>query len=317
MGLRHRCGPQRDTVADPMPGDPQNFTAYAASSTVFVLGWVIDVGKPSPTDFDLFYSTDSDVGPWIGIPYDLGISYNHTGQDVTVRHWYKLLAKNGTSFSNAVYATAIAYRPVFTVAPPTHTSPSVGDTIQFTATDVDGGALTYSLAFKYRNDIFIDSLTGLVTVPATAAGTNGNITVRCTDSIGLYVETTCLLSVSSVSTVLPWSKVSAKGPLWLSGVEVADYDSPNLSYSTKWVPYIGRQADILMCYEAATTWSQFRNVGSQNPQQLRGAMKAVPHNVPIVVSLAMYPNAEPTAGTTPYGTLNTLGGNRRGGMMHI
>ena len=204
MGLRHHSRYSRD-IGDPTPGDPQNFTAYAASSTVFVLSWVTDVNRPLPTDFDLFFSIASDAGPWTGIPYDMGNTYNHTGQDVTVRHWWRLLAKNGGYFSNSVYTTALAHRPVFTVAPVVYVLGSSGGTIDFDATDVDGGLLTYSLAFSYRGDISINSSTGIVTVPSAAAGTNGNIIVRATDSIGLYSEASCAVTVQAVGGVAwPW-----------------------------------------------------------------------------------------------------------------
>jgi hypothetical protein len=155
MGLRFRSKPLPSK--DLTPGAPQNFVAYAASSTVFVLTWQADPNKTLPDDFDLDFSTASAAGPWTPIPINLAYTYNHTGQDVTVRHWWRLVAKHAGFGSVSTITTAVAYRPVFIVYQTSYISPAAGDTIQFTATDVDGGALTYSLAFRYRSDITINT----------------------------------------------------------------------------------------------------------------------------------------------------------------
>lgn len=198
MGLRFRSKPH--PAKDLTPGQPQNFVANAVSSTVFTLTWEQDPNKTLPDDFDLDFSLVSAAGPWTPVPVNLVYTYNHTGQDVTAQHWWRLVAKHAGFASPSAITTDIAFRPVFTVAPPSATIPAAGGTIQFTATDVDDPPLTYSLAFKYRNDISIDPTTGLVTVPPAASGTSGNIIVRATDAIGLYREATCAVTVIYAGT---------------------------------------------------------------------------------------------------------------------
>ena len=196
MGLRHHSGPH--PAKNLTPGTPQNFVAYAASSTVFVLTWQEDPNKTLPDDFDLDYSIVSATGPWTPIPMGLSYTYNHTGQDVTVRHWWRLVAKHAGFASNSTITTAIAYRPVFTVAPTSYSLPSIGGDIQFTATDIDNPPLEYILSFSYRGDITINSTTGLVHVPAAAVGTTGNIRVTARDGIGLTTETpNCAVTVTT------------------------------------------------------------------------------------------------------------------------
>ena len=196
MGLRHHSGPR--PAKDLTPGAPQNFVAYAASSTVFVLTWQEDPNRTLPDDFDLDYSIVSATGPWTSIPMGLSYTYNHTGQDVTVRHWWRLVAKHAGFASNSTITTAIAYRPVFTVAPTSYSLPSIGGDIQFTATDIDNPPLEYILSFSYRGDITINSTTGLVHVPAAAVGTTGNIRVTARDGIGLTTETlNCAVTVAT------------------------------------------------------------------------------------------------------------------------
>lgn len=87
--------------------------------------------------------------------------------------------------------------PVFTVAPSSASIAATGGTIQFTATDPDGGTILYSLTTT-RSGITINSTTGLVTVTAAAAGTSGNIVVQASDGI-LTASTSCAVTVASLS----------------------------------------------------------------------------------------------------------------------
>lgn len=89
--------------------------------------------------------------------------------------------------------------PVFTVAPTQAGVGPSGGTIQFTATDPDGSAVTYSLTTT-RNGITINSTTGLVTVTSAAAGTSGNIVVQASDGI-LTASATCDVTVTSGGTI--------------------------------------------------------------------------------------------------------------------
>lgn len=88
-----------------------------------------------------------------------------------------------------------ALPPVFTVAPASASISSSGGTIQFTATDANGDTVTYSLPTT-RSGITINSSTGLVTVPSSAAGTSGNIVVRASDGT-LTTDATCAVTVAS------------------------------------------------------------------------------------------------------------------------
>jgi len=92
--------------------------------------------------------------------------------------------------------------PVFTVAPTTVELGSAGGTIQFTATDPDGGTILYSLTTT-RNGITINSTTGLVTVTNAAAATSGNIVVQASDGI-LTASTSCAVTVAASTGTILW-----------------------------------------------------------------------------------------------------------------
>jgi hypothetical protein len=83
----------------------------------------------------------------------------------------------------------------------------VGGSIQFTAVDPFGQAITYSLPVT-REGITVNPSTGLVTVAATAAGTSGSITVRATDTEGLSANASCTVTVASAVTG-DWQLASA------------------------------------------------------------------------------------------------------------
>jgi hypothetical protein len=124
--------------------------------------------------------------------------------------------------------------PVFTLAPVASSIPSSGGTIQFTATDPDGGALTYSLTTT-RSGITINASTGLVTVTSAANGTSGNIVVQVSDGI-LTASATCSVTVGSEGD-LKWypghyatpdarltpSKLSQFQPIWDDIEDVANF----------------------------------------------------------------------------------------------
>ena len=84
--------------------------------------------------------------------------------------------------------------PAFTVAPTSASIAATGGTVEFTAVDPDGGGIFYSLTTT-RTGIAIDSLTGIVTIDARAAGTSGNIVVQASDGL-LTVSTTCAVVVA-------------------------------------------------------------------------------------------------------------------------
>jgi hypothetical protein len=90
--------------------------------------------------------------------------------------------------------------PVFSVAPATVNLPSNGGTIQFTAVDPQGDAVSYSLPTT-RTGITINASTGLVTVTSSAAGTAGSIVARASDG-SLTADATCSVTVSA--GVLKW-----------------------------------------------------------------------------------------------------------------
>jgi hypothetical protein len=96
--------------------------------------------------------------------------------------------------------------PIFATAPTSVSLPFTGGTIQFTAYDPDGSTVTYSLASSYFVDIDINPSTGLVSVPASAAGSSGNITVRASDGL-LTTDATCAVSV--LSATVEWNFVES------------------------------------------------------------------------------------------------------------
>jgi hypothetical protein len=92
--------------------------------------------------------------------------------------------------------------PVFSVAPTVASLGPTGGTVQFTATDPEGGEVFYSLTTT-RAGITINASSGLVTVTAAAAGTSGNIVVRASDGI-LTTSATCAVTVASTSQSKKW-----------------------------------------------------------------------------------------------------------------
>jgi hypothetical protein len=94
--------------------------------------------------------------------------------------------------------------PQFQVAPPSATLPNTGGTIQFTATDPNGDAITYRLSQTRAGITINDPTSGLVTVTSTAANTVGEIRVRATDVAGLFSEVSCAVTVASQSPATAW-----------------------------------------------------------------------------------------------------------------
>lgn len=83
-----------------------------------------------------------------------------------------------------------AWPPVFTTQPAT-ASVQEGGTIQFAAYDPNGGAIVWSLV-SGPSGAFIDQ-TGLVTMAATP----GSVVVRATGLQGLYIEATCVVTITT------------------------------------------------------------------------------------------------------------------------
>lgn len=121
-----------------------------------------------------------------------------SGQDFTWSLATFTAGQTGTIGTATIVCTGNAV-PVFTVAPTTASIAATGGTIQFTATDPDGGTILYSLTTT-RSGITINSTTGLVTVTAAAAGTSGNIVVQASDGI-LTAPATCAVTVATAQAV--------------------------------------------------------------------------------------------------------------------
>lgn len=230
MGLRHFTSPQLTQTLDQTPGAPKNFVAAVVSSTALRLTWAPDMSKPPPDDYDLDFSTVSSSGPWTSIPVGAATLYDHTGQDVTQRHWYRLVAKNGPYASPSVFADAANLRPIFSVAPTSAIIPATGGTIQFTAYDPEGGGVTYSLSARYRPDITVNPSTGLVSIPVAAQGTSGSVTVRATDSVGLFADTLCSIEVLSVPVGVDLTVIRAAG--YIVVTDYAGVDATGVGDST-------------------------------------------------------------------------------------
>lgn len=118
-----------------------------------------------------------------------------SGQDFTWSLDTWTATHTGTIGTATITTTGNA-APAFTVAPTTKSLPSSGGTIQFTAVDPEGVAVTYSMST--RTGFSISPTTGLVTVTSAAAGTSGNITVTASDGV-LTVSTVCAVTVAAAS----------------------------------------------------------------------------------------------------------------------
>lgn len=105
--------------------------------------------------------------------------------------------------------------PAFTVAPTNASIASTGGTVQFTAVDPEGSTVTYSLTTT-RSGITISPTTGLVTVAASAAGTNGSIVVQASDGI-LTASTTCAVIVSETDSQWPTQGAITYTPIIRNG----------------------------------------------------------------------------------------------------
>lgn len=168
-----------------------------AVAGVVVLGEVssFTVGTTATPDADWYIRfQNADVSRWARGSFGLADS----GQDFT----WSLPAWTATDTGTIGTATIVCSgnaAPVFTVAPTAASIAATGGTIQFTATDPDGGTILYSLTTT-RSGITINSSTGLVTVTAAAAATSGNIVVQASDGI-LTTSATCAVTVSGYGTI--------------------------------------------------------------------------------------------------------------------
>jgi hypothetical protein len=163
----------------------------SASAGVVTLGEVssFTVGTTATPDADWYIRfQNADVSRWARGSFGLsGADYNWS-----LATWES--GQTGT-IGTATIVAAGNEAPVFTVAPTTASIASTGGTIQFTATDPEGGSIFYSLTTT-RAGITINASTGLVTVTAAAAGTSGNIVVQASDGI-LTTTTTCAVTVAN------------------------------------------------------------------------------------------------------------------------
>lgn len=176
------------TMADPW--------ATAVAGAV-VLGEVteFEVGTTATPDANWYIRfQNADVSRWARGSFGLASS----GQDFTWSLAAWTATDTGTIGTATIVATGNA-APVFTVAPTSASIAAVGGTIQFTATDPDGGSVFYSLTTT-RAGITINSA-GLVTVTAAAAGTSGNIVVQASDGL-LTASATCAVVVAFTASNL-------------------------------------------------------------------------------------------------------------------
>ncbi len=105
-----------------------------------------------------------------------------------------------SSVALTVLNVVVNQPPAFTVAPSTATVLASGGTIQFTAADPEGLAITYSLVTP-PSGYSINASTGLVTVAAGASG--GSFIVRAADPSGLSVTTPCSVTIQQSGTNVP------------------------------------------------------------------------------------------------------------------
>lgn len=168
-----------------------------ASAGVVTLGEVssFTVGTTATPDADWYIRFEnSDASRWARGSFGLSGS----GQDYTwsLTTWTE--DQTGTIGTATIIASGNS-APAFTVAPTSASIAATGGTIQFTATDPEGGSIFYSLTTT-RAGITINASTGLVTVTAAAAGTSGNIVVQASDGI-LAADTSCSVTVASSGSI--------------------------------------------------------------------------------------------------------------------
>ena len=111
-------------------------------------------------------------------------------------------ADNGSLYSDiSVPLSVVAENrpPVFTVSP-IRADLVPGGTVQFTAVDPEGLAVSYRLTTT-RTGITINSSTGLVTVALGSAGSSGSITVEASDGL-LTTSVSCDVYVDTPGTIL-------------------------------------------------------------------------------------------------------------------
>jgi hypothetical protein len=142
---------------------------------------------------------NSDASRWARGSFGLSAS----SQDFTwsLASWEA--AQTGTIGTATIVCTGNA-APAFTVAPTTASIAATGGTIQFTAVDPEGATVIYSVS-AYTSGVTVNQ-SGLVTIPASAAGTSGNVTVTASDGI-LTASATCAVTVSDAALLLeePWT----------------------------------------------------------------------------------------------------------------
>lgn len=180
--------------------DVEKGTGTMASPWATASGDTVTVGEVSSFSVSATATPDADwyirfqnAGATRWVRGSFGLS--GSGQDFTWSLSTWTSGQTGTIGTATIVTTGNA-PPVFSVAPSSETLPPSGGTIQFTASDPEGLAVTYSLSA--RTGFTINATTGLVTVTSAAAGTTGNITVTASDGV-LSTSRTCLVEVEAVT----------------------------------------------------------------------------------------------------------------------
>jgi Polysaccharide lyase len=190
-------GAPGDASAVIVPGYPVWETGWSLSLSVGSSLPVSDHAS-DPLSYPLTYSRVGGTAPAgvvISISGAVSVNSGAAGGYTLI-----LRASNGYLYSDitvSMTVVSVNQAPSFTVAPPTASFGSSGGTIQFTAVDPEGATIIYSVS-AYRSGFTIDQ-TGLVTVPSSAAGTEGDIVVVASDGV-LTESVTCSVSVAAIGT---------------------------------------------------------------------------------------------------------------------
>jgi len=146
----------------------------------------------------------------------------------------------GGRFGVQAFVVTVNAPPVFVTTPPLTASANVLYSYQAFATDVNGGALTYSLVAPFPVGMTVNTTTGLVTWTPTAAQGGANaVNLRVTDSTALSATQTFTVTVAgNVAPVITSAPVTSGtvGVAYSYQVVATDANGDTLTYSLTVAP---------------------------------------------------------------------------------
>ena len=200
----------------PIPGVAGGGGTNLPPTIVVDLGTAVTASVGLPFTFDV-NATDPNVGDVITyslvVPFPSGMVIN--GTTGVISGWIPTLAEaptrtfsvratdQGGFFDTLTSTVMVNVPPVITSIPVLSVSAGVAYSYDVNATDANGGILTYSLlAGAFPTGMTIDAGTGVISwVPTVAQAGANSVTVRVTDTTGLFANQT--FSVNVVANVAP------------------------------------------------------------------------------------------------------------------